>query len=158
MGFPGETGSGIMMSPSTELSIMSGGNRDAAWEVLKAYMTEESDSDVYQFSIFNDSTAKLAETAKVPQSYEDYETGEKIEYPNTYYVNGEEFTYPDNTEADNQYIYDIINNIEGVSRADTELMKIIEEETAAFFAGSKTAEQCANLIEDRASTYVAESR
>jgi hypothetical protein len=158
MGFPGATGSGIMITPSSELAIMSGGNRDAAWEIVKAYLLKETDSDSYSFSIFNDKTDELAASAKVPQSYTDYMTGEKIEYPNTYYINDQEYTYPDNTEADNQVIYNIINNVEGVSRADTELMKIIEEETAAFFAGSKTAEECAKLIEDRASTYVAESR
>jgi ABC-type glycerol-3-phosphate transport system substrate-binding protein len=158
MGFPSATGSGIMMTPGTELSIMSRGNRDAAWEVVKAYMLLEPESEGYNFSIFNGKIDKLAESAKVPQTYTDYLSGEVIVQENTYYLNGQEYTYPDNTEADNQVVYDIINNIEGVSRNDIELMKIIEEETAAFFAGSKTAEQCASLIEDRASTYVAESR
>jgi ABC-type glycerol-3-phosphate transport system substrate-binding protein len=158
MGFPGATGTGIMIVPSAEISIMSGGNTDAAWEVVKDYMLLETDSYDYNFSIFNDKTDELAAAAKVPQTYTDYLTGEIIEQPNTYYVNDQEFTYPDNTDADNQVIFDIINNVEGVSRADFELMIIIEEETAAFFAGSKTAEECAKLIDDRASTYVAESR
>jgi ABC-type glycerol-3-phosphate transport system substrate-binding protein len=158
MGYPGSTGSGIMMTPGTELSIMSRGNRDAAWEVLKAYMLLEDENGGYNFSIFNEDNDKLAAEAKVPQTFTDSWTGEVIVQPNTYYANGEEHTYPDNTEADNQVILDIIANIEGVSRGDIELMKIIEEETAAFFAGSKTAEECAALIEDRASTYVAETR
>jgi hypothetical protein len=158
MGFPGATGTGIMIVPSSEISIMSGGNRDAAWEVVKDYMLLETDSYSYNFSIFNDKTEELAAAAKVPNTYTDYMTGEIIEQPNTYYLNDQEYTYPDNTEADNQVIYNIIGNVEGVARADFELMKIIEEETAAFFAGAKTAEECAKLIEDRASTYVAESR
>ena len=35
-------------------------------------------------------------------------------------------------------------------------MNIINEETAALFAGQRTAEQVADVIQNRVSTYVAE--
>jgi len=36
-------------------------------------------------------------------------------------------------------------------------MEIIGEETAAFFEGSKTAEETAKIIQNRASIYVSEA-
>ena len=35
-------------------------------------------------------------------------------------------------------------------------MNLVTEESADFFAGNKTAEQAASLIQDRVSIYVAE--
>jgi ABC-type glycerol-3-phosphate transport system substrate-binding protein len=157
MGFPNPNGSGIMVSADTEMAIMTQGNRDAAWQVLKAYMLYKPEYS-FGFSIFTDDITALAEEAKKTPTYTDPVTGEVIEQPNTYYFANEEHQYPNNTDADNQRIYDILADLGGVVRSDTELMKIIEEETAAFFAGSKTAEDCAKLIQNRATTYVAESR
>lgn len=43
-----------------------------------------------------------------------------------------------------------------LNEPDTKLMEIINEETAAFFSGSKTAEDTAKIIQNRASIYVSE--
>lgn len=45
-----------------------------------------------------------------------------------------------------------------VNEPDLKLMEIIGEETAAFFEGTKTAEETAKLIQNRASIYVSESK
>jgi hypothetical protein len=157
MGFSNPNNSGIMIDPDDEMAIMAQGNRDAAWAVMKAYMLYEPEYS-NGLSIFKEKNAQMAEAEKVVETYTDPATGEVFEYPNSYWFMDNSYEYPQNTDADNAYIYDIMDNIGGVIRTDTELMKIIEEETAAFFAGSKTAEECAKLIQNRASTYVAESR
>lgn len=43
-----------------------------------------------------------------------------------------------------------------LNEPDRKLMEIINEETAAFFSGSKTAEETAKIIQNRASIYVSE--
>jgi hypothetical protein len=162
MGYPNPTNSGIALSPSTELAIMSGGNRDAAWEVIKGYMSFESNNPMmrsYGFSVMNSELEADAKAAKEPMTYIDPETGAEKQAKNTIQRGmGEEIEYPNNTDADNQRIYDLFAKMDTVVRSDESLNKIIEEETSAFFAGSKTAEECAKLIQDRASTYIAESR
>ena len=45
-----------------------------------------------------------------------------------------------------------------VYSSDQEIMDIIMEEAAAFFDGQKTAEETANLIQNRLSLYMAEQR
>jgi hypothetical protein len=162
MGFPNPTSSGIALSPSAELAIMSGGNRDASWEVIKGYMLYESVNPMmrgYGLPVIESKLLAEAEAAKVPMTYIDPESGLEKQVKNTVYMSrGDEIEYPNNTDADNERIYDLIAKMDSVVRSDESLNKIIEEETSAYFAGSKTAEECAKLIQDRASTYIAESR
>ncbi|MDR0992005.1 MAG: hypothetical protein LBL87_03790 [Ruminococcus sp.] len=159
MGYPNPNNSGIMLSPSAEMAIMSKGNTDAAFEVIKNYLLFEPTDTRYGYGlpIINEKLNAAAAAATKPMTYTDPETGEIKEAANTFWTGSGEVTIPDNTEADNQIIFDLISNIGGISRYDNELMKIIEEETAAFFAGSKTAEECAKLIDNRAATYIAEA-
>jgi ABC-type glycerol-3-phosphate transport system substrate-binding protein len=161
MGFPNPNNSGITLSPVSEMAVMSGGSQDAAWEVVKSYMLYESDAmqGNYGLPILTDKLNAAAAAAAKPITYTDPETGELKEVENMFWSStGQQVKIPDNTEADNQRIFDLIADIGGVSRYDEELMKIIEEETAAFLAGSKTAEECATLIDNRAATYAAESK
>jgi hypothetical protein len=161
MGFPNPSNSGIALSPSLELSIMSGGNRDAAFEVIKGYMLFENPNPMRSYGLpaIESKLDAEAEAAKAPMTYIDPVTGLEKQAKNTIQRGmGDEIEYPNNTDADNQRIYDLMAKMDSVVRTDDSLSKIIEEETSAFFAGSKTAEECAKLIQDRASTYIAESR
>ena len=45
-----------------------------------------------------------------------------------------------------------------VSRDQTEVMAIVQEEAGAFFAGQKTAQAVAETIQSRVYLYVMESR
>jgi ABC-type glycerol-3-phosphate transport system substrate-binding protein len=160
MGYPNPNNSGIVLSPSSEIAVMARGNYDAAWEAVKGYLMYKPKDERNSFGlpIWNSELEAMAEAATKPISYVDPATGKTVEVENTVYMNSGEIEIPNNTAADNQAIFDIINRIGGVSRMDISLSKIIEEETSAFFAGTKTAEECARLIQDRASTYIAESR
>lgn len=148
---------GIDIRPSAEVAMMTGGNRDGAYAVIKAYLLEEP-GDNAKLSIWNSVNEKSAEKAKLPKTAIDPVSGEIVEASNAYYLGNVRITIPDNTDEDNQVIFSAIENIGGVVRSDPALMRIIEEETSAYFAGAKTAEECAKLIQDRASTYIAETR
>ena len=50
----------------------------------------------------------------------------------------------------------IVGYVERCYRYDQNIMNLVTEESADFFAGNKTAEQAASLIQDRVSIYVAE--
>jgi ABC-type glycerol-3-phosphate transport system substrate-binding protein len=162
MGYPNPNNSGILIMPSsTEMAIMARGNRDAAWEVVKGFLQYKAEDERYSYglSIWRSELEATAEAAKKPMTYVDPVSGKTVEVKNL--VNSgspDEIEFPNNTDADNQVIFDLIENAGAIQRTDVSLNKIIEEETSAFFAGSKTAEECAKLIQDRASTYIAESR
>ena len=53
----------------------------------------------------------------------------------------------------------LINSVTRVSAdTDTNLYKIISDEAASFFSFDKTAEEAAELIQERTSLYLAERR
>ena len=55
-------------------------------------------------------------------------------------------------------IMDVIKNTTQVARYDTKLTDIINEEAAAYFKGQKSLDETAKIIQNRASTYINESR
>ena len=53
---------------------------------------------------------------------------------------------------------DLINQTKSVFTFDENLMNILTEETAAYFAGAKTLDETAAMIQNRASLYIAEQK
>jgi hypothetical protein len=121
---------GLIMMPVDEFAVMDGGNTQGAFEVIKAFINVDQPHFNY-LSIKNSQNEAAAAAAQRDREISD---------------------------EDINTTFDAINRLTGVSRNDTALMRIIEEEVSAFFAGAKTAEECAEIIQNRASTYVAEMR
>lgn len=61
------------------------------------------------------------------------------------------------TEEQAAKIDDLIRSVSMVNRDNNEILKIIEEEAAAFFSGQKDAKSVADVIQSRAWIYVSES-
>ncbi|MDR0974128.1 MAG: extracellular solute-binding protein [Ruminococcus sp.] len=163
LGYPGNNGStGLTATLSEELAIMAKAkNPDGAWEFVKGYVTykdpnEQGEGNTY--SILQSKLDAMAAEALERPFYIDYETKEKIYYDNTYYINNQEVKMPNNTPEDNAKIMAMINNISSIQRSENELKAIIEDDVTSFFSGQKSAEETAEIIQNRASTYVAESR
>ena len=57
-----------------------------------------------------------------------------------------------------QAVCDLINQTKSVFTFDENLMNILTEETAAYFAGAKTLDETAAMIQNRASLYIAEQK
>ena len=60
------------------------------------------------------------------------------------------------TRADADKLLDFLDAIENLNEYDSAIMDIIKSECQAMFAGDKTPEETAKLIQSRASLYVAE--
>jgi ABC-type glycerol-3-phosphate transport system substrate-binding protein len=60
------------------------------------------------------------------------------------------------TAEDADYIRSLIENVSDVRFRNSEVLSIIKEEAAVYFAGDKTAEEVAALIQSRVSLYLAE--
>jgi ABC-type glycerol-3-phosphate transport system substrate-binding protein len=166
LGYPNSEGkTGITANTSGEVAIMAKTrNPDGAWAFLKDFLLYKDPngmpySSAYGgLSAFQEDLNQMALEAKEDPYYIDYETKEKVHYDNTIYTETGEVTIPNNTDADNQRIFDLINGISGISRTEYALQEIIADDITAFFDGQKSAAETAAIIQDRASTYVAESR
>ena len=98
---------------------------------------------------------------KAKQTTEEYTD----EFGNTIYpVNGEwgwddlVVTMKPLTDEEVQEYRDIINRISKTWDYDESLNEIISEEAKAYFAGDKTVDETCEIIQNRATTYVKESK
>jgi len=60
------------------------------------------------------------------------------------------------TQEDVDYMENLLSKAKVYIGTDQKIISIVQEETAAFFTGQKTAETTAQLIQDRVSTYLNE--
>jgi hypothetical protein len=60
------------------------------------------------------------------------------------------------TDDDANRLLDLIRAIQNIAIYDETVLGIIENESAAFFNGDKTAQEVANLIQSKVAIYVAE--
>ena len=80
-------------------------------------------------------------------SYETMENGETV-WKDVYAL----------TQEDVDQILSVINNTHGVYDYDQEILDIITDEVAAYFAGDKDVQTTANMIQSRVNLYVQEQR
>ncbi len=52
----------------------------------------------------------------------------------------------------------LINSVDGIYQYNNSLMSIITEETAPYFAGQKSVDEVADIIQSRVRIYINESR
>ncbi len=164
IGYPttDETSNGATIIPSTELAISTKSlAKKEAWSFIKYVLDDEDyNSRTWMFSTNIDSLETKKATAK--ENYYYYEQTEddlqwyKDYYSEEYY----EFMKNSNQPLDESTLdqtMDLIKNATKVQRSDSALLDIINEELSSFFAGTKSAEDTAYIINSRAKIYVSEN-
>ena len=167
IGFPSTSGhDGSSFSVSAPIAITTKcRDKEAAWSFIASALTDEYQGSQYAFPITKTAFDAMAEKA-MEKNYE-YdengnirldENGEPVE------ISKGGFSYGDGpmieVYAMTQEQYDTVNglieNTNRIMRYDQSLMEIINDEAGAFFAGEKTAEETAQLIQNRVQLYMAE--
>ena len=89
--------------------------------------------------------------------YIDSDTNKKVEYDDTYYIGDKEIKIKPLTKEEADFLSDYIKNTTAISETYSEdAMVIITEEVNAYFAGEKTAEEAADMIQNRVSLLISE--
>lgn len=159
VGFPVQEGVGsvIMSNGSYAISVKSPYQQEA-WEFLRYYLTEEYQTSIrYGWPVLNSAMDTLVEEAQQAPYYID-EFGNKVEYQDSYYLNGIEILLDPLTQQDCERVLSFIASAEHVYSYDTAIMNILTEEAAPFFDGEKTAEEAADIIQSRIFIYVNENK
>jgi multiple sugar transport system substrate-binding protein len=126
--------------------------KDKAWEFLKILLSDDiqSSRELGGFSVNMGSQQKKAQEAMEMTSNGNVKM----------MIKGGENSKPVSpaqiTQTDIDYINKIIGNLKTYSNIDFNIEKIVQDETKAFFSGSKTAEEVAKLIQNRIDTYLGE--
>jgi hypothetical protein len=165
LGFPnGYGGSGITARARLETAVMADAkNPDGAWEFVKGlqgYGDPFTESCGYPplmvFPLLQSEMDILAKNATEPAFQYDFTTGERI--PRIQWLGADLSGQPNNTEADNEKMFKLFKSIDGIHRSIPAINDIIREETDAYFAGDRSAEETAKIIQNRATTYLEESK
>ena len=156
IGFPDVPGSGSVFStysPGFAISETCK-EKDAAWRFVSGFLKEDYQSyyGSYGFSVNRAVFDKSFQDALERESsnYVMTDSGEMQEQKVRF------------TQEDMDMLMNVINNTQlfGQSYASTQdqLQKIVSEEVSSYFAGEKSAEDVAAMIQNRASIYVSEQR
>ena len=162
IGYPSMNGNGSVIVPNLAFAISDLSKcKEGAWEFIKYYMSQDYLSHAEeQYFIPNDMNALLLSEQQSMERpfYTDYITGDKVYYDQTYYIAGNNIPISPMTEEEAKYLTNFILSVNTPYREDANLLSIVEEEAGAYFAGQKSAQTVAEIIQSRVSLYLAESR
>jgi hypothetical protein len=141
VGFPGESGSGHFIQPrGVQLAISSASkHKDAAWSFVKTLLSQDYQSGLSASTLRSNISAQSERIGAILAAQTN---PAKVAQLEAYYA----------------MLGDTLNESDALYVIDVPLYTIILEETAAYFAGDKSAEECARVIQSRASLYVGEQR
>ena len=175
-GYPTEDGSGSSFELQMPMAISSVTKYpDAAWEfvcsIIKKMNTIDENNYYYGFPI-SQAAFDAEMTDIMTEQYQLDENGEQVDWDGDgepdkairgiyeTMENGET-VYKDVyalTQEDIDQILGVINNTHSVYDYDQEILDIITDEVAAYFAGDKDVQTTASMIQSRVNLYVQEQR
>lgn len=131
--------------------------QDVAWEFIKQCLTYEAQSEQeFCFPILKKALQDQIDEACEP-SYKEDENGNQVEIPKeTWGYNEVEVEIWAAKQDDIDTMMELINSVSNRSGYDEEIYNILKEETEAFFAGAKTAQETADVINSRIFLYINE--
>jgi len=159
IGFPSSDGDGSAIWPNLRFALSDKSkNKDGAWEFLRTFLLDEYQETIeYGFPLSVKFLKEQVQKAMERPYYMD-ENNNKVEYDETAYVNGVEVIISPITKERADEILAELSGFTQIYRADDTLLTIVQEESAPYFAGQKSAKEVASIIQSRVQIYVNENR
>lgn len=187
IGFPDESGNGATFTGvGTGFAITTAcKEKDAAWDFISKYMTEEYQSDDgYWYEMPTNKAAfdKMMEAERTPDFPKNKEENDNrwipegvvytyskgvtnaqgfSETPKSYVwndSNGGQTPVYAMTDEEYNAIMELFKNTTTFARYDSSITDILTEEVQAYFEGQKSAEETAKMLQSRIKLYVNEQR
>ena len=131
--------------------------KDGAWQFIRQFLLEDHQASItYSFPVSRKALDLLAQDA-MTQKYVENEDGEQVPDELIYYVGGQEVRITVMTEEEAGRVLDLLTSVDHRLYQNEDVLAIVEEEAAAYFAGEKTAEETAQIIQSRIQIYISES-
>lgn len=162
IGYPGNENQGSYFQFDNQLAIYSKSKvKDGAWEFIRSFMKKEYQGKIGNLQ--NTPTRKdcFAMKVKAITTTEEYidELGQEvapIDYNLMY--NDLEVALKPFSQEEAEMFTNLVNSTNKVSAYDEAMMKIVQEEAKAYFAGQKSLDEAVDIIQNRITTYVNENR
>lgn len=150
IGYPTPEGSGTIMQAGMAIGISEkSSNKEGAWEFVRSLLgTEYQDNLQWNFPIRESSLQKV-----FARAMEEKENGASV-------IGFDGFTYEAKpaTQEEIDTIRRLIDNAKPFASYNTQILTFINEETAAYFAGQKSAKEVADVIQNRVGIYLSENQ
>ena len=155
IGFPTDSGQGSYVEYIDAFSISAKSRyKDVAWDFLRYYLTEEYQSEMsYGLPIHRKYFMEQAQEA-TKKPYWINSDGEKVEYEDHFWMNGESITLSPMSQEQVDAAVAMIESITKHPYINNDIMNIINEDMGAFFSGQKSAQEVADIIQNRVQLYV----
>ncbi|MDR2547541.1 MAG: ABC transporter substrate-binding protein [Lachnospiraceae bacterium] len=152
-GFPSESGSGNLISSYSVMSINSNSqHKDAAWEFISSMLTDDFQTREFLISSISFPILNSAHETRIKEAM-------NMEQPIVYSTSdGNSIDVYGPTENDVRVISNLINSAEKIRIYDEQIINIVMEEAQYFFGGAKSAEEVADIAENRIRIYVNEMK
>lgn len=158
VGFPTGEGKGDYLQSSRTYALAARSkNLEGAWQFIRYYLTDEYQKDVSYFPVNKELFYERSKEA-MERPYWENENGEKEYYDQTMSINGEEVTISPLTQEQLDEVLDYILSVDNRFYYNEAIANIVNEEIGGFFAGQKSAQDVAAVIQSRAQIYVDENR
>lgn len=159
VGIPDASGNGAMLQTNNNCAIMANSeNKEVCWKFISQFFDEDYQTSDRFYAIPALKSAfetRLDETMKNPY-YIDSD-GKKHEYDDTYYINDEEVKVPNLTQEERDFLEEYILGAEcQLVEFSNDITNIIFEEVNVYFEGERSAQETAELIQNRVSILVSE--
>ena len=170
IGYPTAHGTGNMISLSEAGYGMSSKSpyKDEIWQFLRSFFTKEYQQDTYALSSRVDVFEAKAKDATTVR-YQKNEDGNYVLDDDGEKIPVSRYTIWDSKENKLREIYalepeqvdqirELIESTTKVADYNQEILSIVSEQAAPYFAGQKSAEEVAKLVQSKANIYVNEQR
>lgn len=156
VGYPTDSGSGSAFALNAGLAMTTAcKDKEAAWDFI-AMLLEESPMSRASFSIDRSIFESQFADMMTKDYIEDPETGEQVEDAKDVSRYGDHAPIYAMTQEQYDLFMEVYENCQTVDSSNDDILKLVMDEAAAYFAGQKTAEETAKLIQNRVSLYLQE--
>lgn len=170
IGYPSAYANGVRVFGFDAVCISAASeNKEAAWSFIEILLSEkvQEDERKWNFPIRISSFDKeLAELMEPEYMYDENgevmldKDGNPIERSGPVYRFGDDYEISVSavTQEEADGIRKVISQVDGVYMYDGGMMEIVLEEIAPYFAGQKSADEAADIIQSRVQLYLNESK
>ena len=163
MGYPGKGENGPVIMYDLAIAITNNSDYpEGCWEFLREFYLDDFQQSIdSSFPVSEEAIMMLADKAMNPKifTYID-ENGKEVSEPETgsVSINEKMVKLPVPSQEDIDAVMDILRDLKTKISVDSKITGIIDEEAGAYFAGQKSAEETADIIQSRVKVYISETK
>ena len=168
VGYPSNNGVGNMLYLGDGYGMSSScKNKDAAWEFLRSILTKDYQKSVWGLPVNKEAFNEQLKVSMTPEYKKDAEgnyllddDGERIQVSKggIGFADGTTYDLYAMTQDQADRLLDLINTTTRSYEINDGIFQIVKELAQSYFAGQKSAEEVARLVQSKANIYVNEQR